>query len=87
MNSSIRFSWMAISLWFPLFVRAQPSVLEPYDVYSCAGMIEYREAHQLAVLDPVNDFDQSWVLAMGGSVGFIVFAILKPILEMNTLIK
>ncbi len=43
--------------------------MEPYDVYSCAGMIEYREAHQLAVLNPVNDFDQSWVLAMGGSDG------------------
>ena len=69
MNSNIRFSWMAVSLWLPLFVLAQPSVLEPYDVYSCAGMIEYREAHQLAVLDPVNDFDQSWVLTMGGSDG------------------
>ena len=69
MNSSIRFSLVALSLWHPLLALAQPSVLEPYDVYSCAGMIEYREAHQLAVLDPVNDFDQSWVLAMGGSDG------------------
>ena len=34
-----------------------------------------------ALLTPVM------ILAMGGSVGFIVFAILKPILEMNTLIK
>lgn len=34
-----------------------------------------------ALLTPVM------ILAMGGAVGFIVFSILKPILEMNTLIK
>lgn len=69
MKSGIRYTWMAGALMAPLSLLAQPSVLEPYDIFGCAGMIEYREAHQLAVLDPVNDFDQSWVLAMGGSDG------------------
>lgn len=41
----------------------------PYDVYSCAGMVEYREAHQLVQLLPSNDFEGAWVLAIGGSDG------------------
>ena len=45
--------------------RAQP----PFDVYECVGMIEYREAHAMVALEPVNDFDAGWVLAMGGSDG------------------
>ena len=60
---------MAGALMAPLSLVAQPSVVEPYDIFGCAAMIEYREAHQLAMLDPVNDFDQSWLLAMGGFDG------------------
>ena len=41
----------------------------PFDVYACTGMNEYREAHAMVALSPVNDVDAGWVLAMGGSDG------------------
>ena len=54
-------------------------------LHRVADSFEHRVDNRLrtltALLTPVM------ILAMGGSVGFIVFAILKPILEMNTLIK
>ena len=46
---------------------------------------EYRVDNRLRALTSL--LEPVMILAMGGGVGFIVFSILKPILEMNTLIK
>jgi general secretion pathway protein F len=43
--------------------------------------VDNRLRAMTSLLEPIM------ILAMGGGVGFIVFSILKPILEMNTLIK
>ncbi|MCP4502039.1 MAG: type II secretion system inner membrane protein GspF [Deltaproteobacteria bacterium] len=43
--------------------------------------VDVRLKAMTSLLEPIM------ILGMGGSVGFIVFSILKPILEMNTLIK
>jgi len=43
--------------------------------------VEVRLKAMTSLLEPLM------ILGMGGAVGFIVFSILKPILEMNTLIK
>ena len=61
----VRFPWVVVALMVAQSGQAQA----PFDVYACTGMNEYREAHAMVALQPVNDFDAGWVLAMGGSDG------------------
>lgn len=41
----------------------------PFDVWSCAGMVEYREGHELVQLVMPTDDDMGRCLAIGGSDG------------------
>lgn len=41
----------------------------PFDVWSCAGMVEYREAHEMVSLVMPTDDDMGRCLAIGGSDG------------------
>ncbi len=54
-------------------------------LHRIANAYEHRVDMKLKTL--TSSLEPLMILIMGGAVGFIVFSILKPILEMNTLIK